>query len=148
MENIRQQKIMKCEEFFSNLCAILSDTYEVVGSCNRDLSQYLIPKGTISELSYYSKPAKSFRISDHWNWYSSLKKCSNPHYIQCFSVDIPRAEKRTDYGKATKPKYGIQVSVIGGDGKYHAVYGEIYDRKTGAWNWLETEPADIAEMNA
>ena len=146
MNITKEEKIMKCEEFFSSLSAILNGTHEVIRSCNQDLSQYLIPKGTIQDLSYYSKPAKSFRISDHWNWYSSLKKCSKPNYIQCLSVDIPRADKRSDYGRATKPKYGIQVSVIGGDGKYHAVYGEVYDRKTKTWSWLETEPADIAEM--
>lgn len=141
-------KILACEIFFSNLSKILEDTYEVVRSCNQDISQYLIPKGTISELSYYSKPKKSFRISDHWNWYANIRKCSNPRYIQCLSVDIPRADKRSAYGKPTKPKTGIQVSVIGGDGKYHAVYGEVFNRKTKKWEWLETDPADIAEMIA
>lgn len=141
-----QNKIYACKTFFDDLSDILKDIYEVVGSCNQDISQYLIPKGTISDLTYYSKPEKSFRISDHWNWYSSLKKCSNPYYIQCLSVDMPRANKREIWNKATKPKHGIQVCILGGDNKYHAVYGEVYDRKTRTWSWLETDPADIAEM--
>lgn len=146
MSYTKTEKIEKCEEFFSCLSKILNGTYEVISSCNKDLSQYLIPNGTVSELSYYSKPEKSFRISDHWNWYSSIKKCTNPKYIQCLSVDIPRADKRVDCEKPTKPKYGIQVSIIGGDGKYHAVYGEVFNRITKQWYWLETDPADVAEM--
>lgn len=141
-------KIFACEIFFEDLARILKDTYEVIKSCNQDLSQYLIPNGTISDLSYYSKPERSFRISDHWNWYSNLRKCSDQHYIQCLSVDMPRADKRSEYGKATKPKYGIQVCILGGDGKYHAVYGEVYNCTTKRWDWLETDPADIAEMIA
>ena len=144
MTNI--EKVEACKEFFNSLSKILESTYEVVASCNQDISKYLIPKGTIGDLTYHSKPDASFRISDHWNWYSNLKKCPNPNYIQCLSVDMPRAKKRPDYGKASKPIDGIQVSVIGKDGKYHAVYGEIFDRKTKKWNWLETDPADIAEM--
>lgn len=143
-----QNKIFACKTFFDELSDILKDTYEVAGSCNQDISQYLIPKGTISDLTYYSKPKKSFRISDHWNWYANLKKCSNPHYVQCLSVDLPRANKRFKWNgyRATTPIHGNQVCILGGDNKYHAVYGEVYDRKTRTWSWLETDPADIAEM--
>lgn len=144
----KEEKMMKCEEFFSILSELLNGTYEVVSSCNADISKYLIPKGTISELTYYSKPMNSIRISDHWNWFANLNKCSVPWYVQCFSTDIPRPSGRLEAGKASKPKYGMQVSVFGGDGKYHAVYGEVFDRKTKKWEWLETDPADIAEMLA
>lgn len=142
----QSEKIDRCSKFFDALSNILSGTYEVIASCNQDLSRYLVPNGTSDEITYSSKPDLSFRISDHWNWYANLKKCPNPNYIQCFSVNIPKPAKRKDYGKASEPREGIQVAVIGKDGKYHAVYGESYDRKLKHWFWLETDPADIAEM--
>lgn len=144
----KQWKMMKCEEFFAVLSELLNETYEVVSSCNADISKYLIPIGTVSELTYYSKPKNSVRISDHWNWFANLNKCDIPWYVQCYCADIPWPNGRLDVGKASKPRYGMQVSVFGGDGKYHAVYGEVFNRKTKKWEWLETDPADIAEMLA
>ena len=145
-EYSRSEKIERCSKFFNDLSGILNETYELVLSCNHDLSRYLVPNGTSDEITYSSKPDLSFRISDHWNWYANLKKYPNPKYVQCFSVNIPRPAKRKDVGKASEPREGIQVSLIGKDGKYHAVYGESYDRKLKHWFWLETDPADIAEM--
>ena len=78
MINNKEVKIQKCEEYFMILSELLSETHEVVGSCNKDISKYLIPKGTASELTYYSKPKNSVRISDHWNWYANLNKCNIP----------------------------------------------------------------------
>ena len=140
------EKLALCYRFFYDLGEILMGDYEFVGSCNRDCSEYLIPNGTLEEITYCSKPALSFRISDHWNWYSNIRKNPNPAYIQCWSVDIPSPNPRPEPGKPSKPKVGIQVSVIGGDGKYHVVYGERYDKKRKTWGWLDTNPADIAEM--
>lgn len=140
-----KNKLEACQRFFYALAEELKDRYEVVGSCNADCSAYLIPNGTIEDLSYYGKPDASFRISDHWNWYSNIKKCSNPRYIQCLSVDAPWARKRID-DKATKPVKAIQVSLIFPDGKYHAVYGEVYDRETKTWSWLESVPSEVAAM--
>ena len=145
-EYSRSEKIEKCRDFFRTLSDILAGQYETIASCNQDLSQYLVPNGTAGEISYASKPALSFRISDHWNWYANLKKNPDPKYIQCWSVDIPKPGKRKAYGKASEPREGIQVAVIGGDGKYHAVFGEVYDKKLKNWRWLETDPTDIAEM--
>lgn len=90
----RKEKIQACIEFFNTIAGLLSETHEVVESCNQDISQYLIPFGSIQDLSYASKPANSFRISDHWNWYSNLMKNPDEHYIQCFSVDAPWANPR------------------------------------------------------
>lgn len=131
----RNEKMIACEVFFEKIQKKL-DGYVVVKSCNADSSAYLVPDGTENDISYYGKPAKSFRISDHWNWRSSLTKCTWQNYIQCWSVDVPYARKREVEGKSTKPRFAAQVAVIGDDGKYHAVYGEIFDRKTKTWKWL------------
>lgn len=132
-------KIKKCQNFFKELSNVLSETHDSIGSCNNDISMYLIPKGSESELSYYGKPEYSFRISDHWNWYSSSKKCSDLKVIQCNSVDIPWCRKREETDKATKPIYGIQVSYYGKDHKYHHVFGEKFNRKTKKWVWVEND---------
>lgn len=140
-----KDKLDACKRFFADLSKELEETYTIVGSCNQDNSVYLVPNGTEDQITYYGKPAKSFRISDHWNWYSNINKCSNPNYIQCLSVDAPYAFKRNDDGKATKPRMLCQVAVVGEDGKYHAVFGEVFDRKTKRWSWLSSNPKYIAQ---
>ena len=138
-----ENKMKKCQEFFYKLADILKEEYEVIESCNADCSVYLIPNGTVNELSYYGKPDASFRVSDHWNWYANLQKCDKPEYIQCMSVNAPWCKHRKD-DKATKPVIAIQVSMIFPDGKYHAIYGESFDRKKKTWEWLETDPMRVA----
>lgn len=145
MEKTRSQMMNDCMKFFERLAEILKLEYEVIGSCNQDVSMYLIPKGTEALITYYSKPDMSFRISDHWNWRANLKKCDNPRYIQCLNVDLPWAKSRPEEGKASKPIFGCQVAMIGDDGKYHHVYGERFDRKTKKWTWVENNPETIAE---
>ena len=140
------EKYSACQQFFNQLTSLLEESYRRMDSCNNDISAYLVPNGTEEQVSYYGKPAKSFRISDHWNWYSSLKKCSKPNYIQCLSVDVPRAKKRLDVGKASKPIFAIQVSYIADDGKYHCIYGEKFDSKTKKWSWVESKPEDIIDI--
>ena len=142
----KEEKMRKCNEFFNQLVKILEDRYESMGSCNVDSSRYLVPLGTSSEVTYYGKPNKSFRVSDHWNWYANTNKCSNSNYVQCRSLDMPWARKRIEIGKATKPRFGAQVAMILDDGYYHAVYGERFDRKTKSWTWIESNPIDIANM--
>ncbi len=131
----RKEKETACIEFFNALADALKETYEVVASCNNDISAYLIPKGSIDKLSYYGKPELSFRVSDHWNWFSNLKKCDIPNYVQCMSMDMPWARRREEESKSTKPRYGIQVAIFGKDGRYHHVYGEKFDRRTKEWSW-------------
>ena len=139
-------KIEKCRNFYNNLSNILKDYgYVVVGSCNQDISSYLIPIGTEDKISYYEKPFKSFRLSDHWNWYANVNKCSKEHYVQCLSVDAPWARKRFKEGGPSKPIFAIQVCVFGSDEKYHHVYGEKFDRKTKTWSWIESDPNEIAK---
>lgn len=141
----REEKMKKCEMFFYALAEELED-YEVVGSCNRDASAYLVPLGTANEITYSSKPAHSFRISDHWNWYANLKKCENPRYIQCWSVDLPYPKPRDDSGRATKPVMGIQVAMADAGGKYHVIFGEKFDKRHKKWTWIDANPKEIAAM--
>lgn len=143
----KAEKMAKCTEFFNSLVSLLSETYTEMGSCNKDFSRYLVPKGTEHLVTYYGKPSQSFRISDHWNWYSSINKCCQPKMIQCFSHDMPWPRMRNKFSEeATKPRFGIQVSFYGKDGLYHCVYGERYDRKTKEWSWIETNPEDCLSL--
>ena len=129
------EKKRACMEYFNNLCNELKETHSLVGSCNKDCSLYLVPKGTEKEITYSSKPVNSYRFSDHWNWYSNIKKCSDPHYIQCFNIDAPRVKQRIEPGKASKPVLCICVAYFGEDEKYHHVYGEKFDRDKKKWSF-------------
>lgn len=132
-----------CEKFLNGLQAILKGRYEIVGSCNQDISRYLIPIGTEELITYYGKPDLSFRISDHWNWYSNAKKCTDISYVQCESVDMPSARARTDW-HATKPRKGLQVAIQGVDRKYHHVFGYKWNGKE--FVWVENDPMDICKL--
>ena len=139
-------KLNKCLEFFYELADILEGRYELVESCNLDVSSYLVPNGTADDISYYGKPEKSFRVSDHWNWYANLSKCSRRGYVQCYSVDVPRARRRLEEGKASKPRVALQVCRLGDDGKYHAIYGEKFDYYLGEYVWVENTPEAVVEQ--
>jgi len=134
------QDFIKCRKFFDEVAKLLSDDYQVVASCNRDLSAYLVPKGTKKEITYQSKPACSLRVSDHWNWYSNIKKCPQEDYVQCHSVDLPAPQKRISPGKASNPIIATQVCLIYPDGKYHCVFGRFYDKKSNKWKWMTADP--------
>lgn len=139
---MRNRDLKACEKFLREVQRILDGRYEIVGSCNKDISKYLIPIGTESQITYYGKPEKSFRISDHWNWYSNTKKCRDSSYVQCESVDMPLARERTD-DRATKPRKGLQVAIQGTDGKYHHVFGYKWDTEIEEFRWIENDPMDI-----
>ena len=134
-----KEKNEKCKEFFDSLVDMLGDKYEVLNSCNKDMSAYLCPNGTSSEVTYYSKPEESFRISDHWNWYANTNKCSDSRYIQCYCVDLPWARRRSEPNKAGKPIMASSVCVFRNN-KYHVIYGEYFDRKTKTWSWIDSSP--------
>ena len=138
-------KMEKCELFFDSLRMLLWDSYNLVESCNADKSKYLVPAGTENQISYYGKPVGSFRISDHWNWYANIKKCGIEDYIQCNSIDLPFPNDREGKGLPSKPIYAFQVAVMGWDGNYHHVYGDVYDRDTGKTTFVETDPLDIVD---
>ena len=138
----RKEKYLKCKDFFDGLSMILYNDYEILSSCNQDLSAYLCPIGTCGEVSYYGKPENSFRISDHWNWYSNTKKCENYNYIQCYSRQLPYAKKRIGKGKASDAIKATSVGIFQ-NGIYHVIYGETYDRKTRKWSWIESNPNEV-----
>ena len=134
---MKPENLSMCIDFFSKLADSLKETHEVVESCNADCTKYLIPKGTIGELTYYGKPANSFRVSDHWNWYANINKCANRRYIQCLNVDLPWAKKRKTEDGPSSPIWASQVAKLGSDGKYHCIFGEAFDKKTKTWKWIE-----------
>jgi len=147
MRNLKERK-NKCKLFFNELAKELGDSYEKIDSCNKDESAYLVPKGTGEQISYYGKPDRSFRYSDHWNWYSNIRKCEDESIIQCYNADIPGPRNRIEEGKASKPRFVIQVGYCDKDSIYHAVYGEIFDKESNEWTWLDNNPKEIAKRIA
>ena len=141
----QEEKAEKCKAFFERLREELKETHTAIGSCNKDSSVYLVPKGTEDQVTYTGKPQNSFRISDHWNWKASLKKQPVEGYVQCFTRDLPCYRKRPEEGKASSPIWGWQVGYFGEDRVYHIVYGERFDRKTKIWDWVEADPAAVAK---
>ena len=140
------EKYEKCQRFFDNLRILLWDSYNVIESCNADLSAYLVPAGTENEVTYRGKPVNSFRISDHWNWYANVNKCEDPLYIQCHSIDVIEPLPRPKEGKPSEARRAIQVAIYSKDGKYHCVYGEKFDRRKRRWTWIETNPSDVVAL--
>ena len=134
---------MLCTHFFDELGGILNSNYKIVGSCNKDFSAYLVPVGTEGQISYTDKPENSFRISDHWNWYSNIKKCPDESYVQCNSLSVPKAENRIAPGKASNPISAIQVAFFC-KGSYYAVYGEYYNFQAKTWEWLDMNAKKVA----
>lgn len=130
----------KCRKFFDELSNELKDDYVVVKSCNADLSAYLVPKGTEHEISYYGKPEKSFRVSDHWNWYSNLKRCEKIDEVQCHSLDVNGLNQR-DPEHPEMATSAIQVSQVAyyspEDHKYHAVYGRKWNPEKSEYDWID-----------
>ena len=123
-----EEKKNYCKKFFEELAEKLSETHVVVRSCNNDESAYLVPKGTEDQISYYGKPENSFRISDHWNWYSNIKKNENVDYIQCYNADLGvKAKRRNGPGLASNPFWAWCVCVFK-NGKYHTMVGEYYNK--------------------
>ena len=124
-----QEKKEYCKKFFEELAEKLKDTHVIVRSCNQDESAYLVPIGTEKQITYYGKPDNSFRISDHWNWYSNLKKCSDPNYIQCLNVDLAcRCKNRKGPALASEPYWAWCVAMYKKEvGYYHTMVGEFYN---------------------
>lgn len=141
-------KMQECRKFMDALADILGEGFTLVASCNQDLSAYLVPRGTENEITYYGKPVGSFRISDHWNWLSSKKRCSNLNLVQCRSLDMPWCRKRDANNPtgATRPLVGVQVAYYGEDGCYHCVFGEKFDRKSKIWSWMDNSPESAAKL--
>jgi len=144
-----EEKFKECRIYFDTLAALLKPLgYEVVASCNADLSAYLVPAGTKDQITYYGKPELSFRVSDHWNWYSNLKKCSDPNEVQCWSEDVASPRKRDikEPNKATKPRHACQVAFYGQDHRYHCIFGEKFVWPGNHYIWYKEPVMGIVEM--
>jgi hypothetical protein len=138
-----EEKKNYCKNFFEELSEKLKDTHVVVRSCNQDESAYLVPIGTEDQITYYGKPANSFRISDHWNWYANLRKNPDPNYIQCNNVDLGvGCKKRNGPGLASNPWYAWCVAIVLADGEYHTMVGETNNPETDEWCFVEFEDLD------
>ena len=150
-----------CVKFFKDLTTLLKDDYETMGSGKmpwnffvegkdkgifRLNDHYLFPFGTKDQITYYTKPYWSFRISDHWNWYEPVKRCKQKNYIQCFNVDLPRISTRyVDENTKSEPWNAIQVAIFGNhkDEAYHCVYGSYMDKSTHTWKWMDNTPENV-----
>jgi hypothetical protein len=149
-ENCDNEEFQRCKSFFDELAFHLKRNYISVHSCNKDNSYYLVEIGTENQISYYGKPDKSFRVSDHWNWYSSVKRCTKLDEVQCWSIDIesPIARNFDGPNKSTRPRKICQVAYYTKeDGKYHVIYGNMWNPKTRRYKWIEADPKKvIAEL--
>lgn len=134
----KREKYEACESYFNELAWTLKNYVIVPSNSKRSCSVYLVPDGTESEITYYSKPGMSFRFSDHWNWYANLNKCSDELYVQCNSIDMPRPKSRKEAGSDSIPVFGVSVMFADLSGVYHCIFGEKYDRKKKSWAWIET----------
>jgi len=140
-----KNKIIRCKAYYNSLAQLCEDGYVRIGSCNKGFSSYLIPFGTDDQLSYYGKPELSFRLSDHWNWYSNLKKCKDESLIQCCCVCLPGPSDRIEEGKASRAVKACCVAFYY-KGAYYTVYGELFDAVKKEWYWLETKPRDVFSL--
>jgi len=144
MKKINKSSMMDaCNKYFDELVKQAGDSFTVVGSCNKDVSRYLVPKGTEHEITYYGKPYFSFRVSDHWNWRASTKKCVDPHHVQCFTKDLHFPFRRPSEHRASKPVYASCVGYYGPDKQYHIVCGEVYDSKIKGVRWITRSISDV-----
>lgn len=142
-------KFDSCKIFFDRLAELLQGKYEIVGSCNKDRSAYLIPVGTNNQISYYGKPDVSFRISDHWTWYSNLKKCEKPDEVQCYSdgTPPPMPRNRRNPQMAVEPHKACQVALYSQkDRMYHVVCGEIWNPEKEQYGWIFISPETVVDQ--
>ena len=135
LEYAYDENLRLCYDFIRSIQKALGDDYILRPSCNQDVSLYLIPKDSIDQLSYVGKPEKSYRMSNHWNWYSNLKKCPDESMVQCFSPDLPAPKQRKAPGKASDPIDAVCVCEYL-NGEYHVIFGQKYDHETKQFVWV------------
>lgn len=107
---------------WNELVKQLSDEYEEVVSCNNDISRYLVPKGTADQITYYGKPKRSLRMSDHWSWYANIQKCRDESYVQCANSELKPHEREIE-GGASKPIKALQICILDDNGVYCSLIG-------------------------
>ena len=150
-KRIMKDKYILCDKFFYELSQRLYPFYETIGVMDTNYhkykSRYLIPFGSDYQMSRFSMPMLSFRMSDHWNWMPNEKiyfdsEIEN-NVTQRYCIDMPPAKLRKCSDKATKPQFGILVAIMDSKGIYRCVYGDKYWPKTHSWSWLEANPEDV-----
>ena len=149
LKAIWQNQFSSCIEFFNLVAEEVKDIYDVVPSKSKKWKSFcLIPKGTMGQLSYYSKPVNSLRVASNWNWRAPLKVCNVPNHIQCVTPDLPYVKKRPkdrpEDGSA--PIWGNMVALFDSDRKYHCIFGEKYNHEDHTWTWMVNTPQNVARM--
>lgn len=139
----------QCVEFFNLVAKELQDTHVIVPSkSKRWPSMCLVEKGQEKQISYYGKPVNSLRVAPNWNWRAGVDRCSNIHYIQCVTPDLPFARRRPEGHSqwASLPILANMVGYFDTDNKYHCVFGEKYNPEDKSWSWVDNFPGRIALM--
>ena len=146
MNNIFVERDERCAAFFNSLAFYLGDKFEVQRNRkqNQKMDMYLYPKGTKSDLTYYSKPLYSIRCASTWNWYADKHKCKDETIVQCQNIDMPKAKSRPAPGKQSSAVMAAAVGFYDTKKVYHTIYGEKIDPETGKWVWIESDPEAIA----
>lgn len=142
---LKDEMYALCRDFYEGLIKELGEEYERHDGTNcKPQSSCLVRRGDAERLNYYEKPEWSFRVAPLWNWYANLEKNPDPDYIQCETDDLPWAKRRPkNYPSgASKPIAACCVALFY-EGKYHVVYGEIFDQKTKTWSWKENSPESV-----
>ena len=149
-KRIIKDKYSLCEEFFYELSQRLYPFYEMIGITNNHYqkygSRYLIPFGSDYQVSRFSMPMLSFRMSDHWNWKPNEKEYYDEiesTAIQRYCIDMPPVRLRKNLDRATKPQMGILIAICDSEGIYHCVYGDKYFHKTHSWGWVDNDPKNV-----
>ena len=134
MEKSKKKQMKELKFLYYKLCQYLTENkeYIMMSSCNKDNTRYCVPKGTVQQVTYYGKPEKSIRISDHWSWYANLKRCREKDNIQCYNVDMSGPTERLDEGKASLPIEAAAIAVYNNNA-YHTIAGAYIDCNTGEW---------------
>ena len=133
-----------CIAWYNKLVTLLEPFgyKSVTSNSPHSKDRYLVKEGDQNLISWTSKPAKSFRVSNHWNWRANKNKCENPSYIQCYTRDMPWARKRRDDGVGTRPMIGCAVAFFTENKEYKVVYGEKFDRMTKTWSYVTITPEE------
>ena len=150
-KRIMKDKYTLCDEFFYELSQRLYPFYETIGVTNVHYqkygSRYLIPFGSDYQISRFSLPVFSFRMSDHWNWKPNENKYSESEIentaVQRYCIDMPPARLRKNSDRATKPQFGVLIAIYDSKGIYRCVYGDKYYSETHSWGWLDSNPEDV-----
>lgn len=136
MQKITKEQMKQLKPLYKAISRYLVENkqYILMDSCNNDNTRYCVPRGTANQVTYYGKPENSIRISDHWSWYSNLKRCKEKDNIQCYNIDMPSPTERLAEGKASLPIEAAAIAIYY-DNAYHTIAGAYIDCNTGEWRW-------------